>query len=324
MNLIRLLGWKRLALIAAIVAAISAPFLYSAIELARFERADARRATFVYASGQSLTPGVHVQRVGLAATLGRLGYTETRTTPPAPGHFRRSGGSWDIYLRGGDEAGGGQLLRLQIADERITKVTRAGQDVAGAALEPEVLASATDRPGEDHKPIRLDETPRVLIDAVLAAEDHRFFEHGGVDFRALLRAAWANLRAGRVKEGGSTITQQLVKVRLLNPRRTFFRKLREAWLAALVESRYSKERILEAYLNEIYLGQRGPIAIRGGRGDARLLRQRGSSADDARGGPDRGDHPRPEHLLAGRRPGSRARSSQHRPRPDARSEDDQA
>jgi membrane carboxypeptidase/penicillin-binding protein len=105
--------------------------------------------------------------------------------------------------------------------------------------------------------------PKVLINAVLAAEDHRFFEHGGVDLRALARAAWANLRAGRVKEGGSTITQQLVKVRLLNPKRTFFRKLREAWLAALVEARYSKERILEAYLNEIYLGQRGSIAIRG-------------------------------------------------------------
>src|SRR5207245_4786826 len=75
--------------------------------------------------------------------------------------------------------------------------------------------------------------------------------------------AWANLRAGRVKEGGSTITQQLVKVRLRKARLTCFRKLREAWLAALVESRYSKERILEAYLNEIYLGQRGPIAIRG-------------------------------------------------------------
>ena len=269
MELIRLLGWKRLVLVAGIVATISAPFVYSMIELARFERADARRATFIYASGQSLAPGVHVQRVGLAATLGRLGYTETRTAPPSPGHFRRSGGSWDIYLRGGDlrggdeAAGGAQLVRLQIADDRITKVTRAGQDVPGATLEPEVLSSATDRPGEDHKPVRLDETPRVLIDAVLAAEDHRFFEHGGVDFRALLRAAWANLRAGRVKEGGSTITQQLVKVRLLNPQRTFFRKLREAWLAALVESRYSKERILEAYLNEIYLGQRGPIAIRG-------------------------------------------------------------
>src|SRR5207245_11085794 len=98
MYLIRLLGWKRLVLIAVIVAAISAPFLYSAIELARFERADARRATFVYASGQSLTPGVQVQRVGLAAALGRLGYTEARTTPPAAGAVRRAGGSRGIYL----------------------------------------------------------------------------------------------------------------------------------------------------------------------------------------------------------------------------------
>jgi len=265
-KLIRQLGrWGRLALGVVIASAVCAPFVYSAIELARFERADARRATFIYASGQSLAPGVHVQRVGLAATLARLGYTETRSVPPSPGHFRRTGGSWDIYLRGSEETGTGsaQLVHLQMVDDRITKVTRAGQDVADVALEPEVLASATDRPGEDHKPVRLDETPRVLIDAVLAAEDHRFFEHGGVDVRALVRAAWANLRAGRVKEGGSTITQQLVKVRLLSPQRTLFRKLREAWLAALVESRYSKERILEAYLNEIYLGQRGPIALRG-------------------------------------------------------------
>ena len=261
----RVRRWRRLVLGVAIASAVCGPFVYSAIELHRFERADARRATFIYAAGQSLAPGVHVQRVGLAATLARLGYKETRSIPPAPGLFRRSGESWDIYLRGREEtgAGGAQLVRLQIADDRIAKVTRAGQEAAGVTLEPEVLSSATDRPGEDHKPIRLDETPRVLIDAVLAAEDHRFFVHGGVDVRALLRAAWANLRAGRVKEGGSTITQQLVKVRLLSPQRTFFRKLREAWLAALVESRYSKERILEAYLNEIYLGQRGPIAIRG-------------------------------------------------------------
>jgi penicillin-binding protein 1B len=257
--------WRRWALIAAIVSVAGAPFIYSAIELHKFERADARRATFIYAAGQALAPGVHVQRVGLVATLARLGYKETRSVPPSPGLFRRSSDGWDIYLRGGDETGAGpaQLVRLQLADDRITKVTRSGQDAGAVALEPEVLSSAADRPGEDHKPIRLDETPKVLIDAVLAAEDHRFFAHGGLDPRALLRAAWANLRAGRVKEGGSTITQQLVKVRLLSPQRTFFRKLREAWLAALIESRYSKERILEAYLNEIYLGQRGPIALRG-------------------------------------------------------------
>jgi penicillin-binding protein 1B len=254
--------WRRWVLGVAIASAVCAPFVYSAIELSRFERADARRATFIYAAGQSLAPGVHVQRVGLPATLARLGYVETRATPPSPGLFRRSAGTWEIYLRAGEDAGAA-LVRLQVVDDRIAKVTRAGQDVAAVTLEPEVLVSASDRPGEDHKPVRIEETPRVLINAVLAAEDHRFFEHGGLDVRALLRAAWANLRAGRVKEGGSTITQQLVKVRLLSPQRTFFRKLREAWLAALVESRYSKERILEAYLNEIYLGQRGPIAIRG-------------------------------------------------------------
>ena len=257
--------WRWWALVAVIAAVACAPVVYSAIELRRFERADARRATFIYAAGQPLAPGVQVQRIGLAATLARLGYKETREVPPSPGLFRRSPGRWDVYLRGGDKIGAGpaELVRLQLSDDRITKVTREGQDVGAVALEPEVLSSATDRPGEEHKPIRLEETPQVLINAVLAAEDHRFFTHGGFDVRALVRAAWTNLRAGRVKEGGSTITQQLVKVRLLSPQRTFFRKLREAWLAALIESRYSKEQILEAYLNEIYLGQRGPIAIRG-------------------------------------------------------------
>src|SRR5262247_2439498 len=260
----RLGRWRTLLLGLVLALAIGGPFAYSAVELARFERADARRATFIYAAGQSLAPGTNVQRIGLAATLSRLGYTETRATPGSPGQFRRVASDWELIPREADERRGkAELVRLRVVDERIERVTRAGQDVADLTLEPEVLSSAADRPGEDHRPVRLDEVPRVLVDAVLAAEDHRFFEHGGLDGRALARAAWANFRAGRVKEGGSTITQQLVKVRLLSPQRTLLRKLREAWLAALVESRYSKERILEAYLNEIYLGQRGPIAIRG-------------------------------------------------------------
>src|SRR5213593_2660245 len=154
--------WRRPAIVLLLASVVFGPFVYSAIELSRFERADARRATFIYASGQSLAPGVHVQHVGLSATLARLGYTETRATPPSPGLFRRSGGNWDIYLRGSDEigAGGAGLVRLQVVDDRITKVTRAGQDVAAVSLEPEVLASAADRPGEDHKPVHLDEMPR--------------------------------------------------------------------------------------------------------------------------------------------------------------------
>ena len=111
--------------------------------------------------------------------------------------------------------------------------------------------------------MRLADVPLVFLNAILAAEDHRFFEHGGLDPHGLIRAAWTNVRAGRVMQGGSTITQQLIKNRLLGARRTFWRKLNEAWLATLVEWRYPKPQILEAYLNEIYLGQRGGLAVRG-------------------------------------------------------------
>jgi len=236
--------------------------IYSAIALSRFERVETRRATYVYAGAQPLVAGVQVRRIDLPGTLARLKYTESRGAPAAPGQYRRAGSAWDIYLRGGAGVAP-QLVRVEVHDERITRVTREGHDIGAATLEPEILASADERPGEEHRPVRLADVPLVLLNAVLAAEDHRFFEHGGLDARGVLRAAWTNLRAGRVMQGGSTITQQLIKNRLLGARRTYLRKLQEAWLATLVEARYSKQQILEAYLNEIYLGQRGGLAVRG-------------------------------------------------------------
>ncbi len=104
---------------------------------------------------------------------------------------------------------------------------------------------------------------RVLIDAVLAVEDQRFEAHPGIDPWRILGAAWANLVAGEVRQGGSTLTQQLVKNFFLTPERSFDRKLKEAAMSLLVEARYEKPAILEAYLNEIYLGQRGPTSIHG-------------------------------------------------------------
>ena len=236
--------------------------IYSAIALSRFERVETRRATYVYAGAQPLVAGVQVRRIDLPGTLARLKYTESRGAPAAPGQYRRAGSAWDIYLRGGAGVAP-QLVRVEVHDERITRVTREGHDIGAATLEPEILASADERPGEEHRPVRLADVPLVLLNAVLAAEDHRFFEHGGLDARGVLRAAWTNLRAGRVMQGGSTITQQLIKNRLLGARRTYLRKVNEAWLATLVEARYSKQQILEAYLNEIYLGQRGGLAVRG-------------------------------------------------------------
>jgi penicillin-binding protein 1B len=256
--------WRALGLGAAAVIVVLAAALavYSSVALARFARVETRRATYVYAGAQPLIPGLQVRRVDLSGTLARLKYAESRSAPSAPGQYRRAGNTWDIHLRGGAGASA-QLVRLEVHDDRITRISRDGHDSGAASLEPEILASADDRGGEEHRPVRLADVPLVLINAVLAAEDHRFFEHGALDTRGMLRAAWTNLRAGRVTQGGSTITQQLIKNRLLAPRRTFMRKLNEAWLATLVEWRYSKPQILEAYLNEIYLGQRGGLAVRG-------------------------------------------------------------
>jgi penicillin-binding protein 1B len=231
---------------------------YSTVELARFGHAETQRAVFIHSAGQALEPGVSVRAIDLVGILARLGYTETKAVPTAPGQYRRAGGAWDIYLR--EETA---RVGLEVSGERIARVTRDGKEAQGAALEGEVLTGGADQPGEEYRPIKLAEASKVLIDAVIAIEDHRFFEHGALDLRSLARAVWVNARAGKVTEGGSTITQQLIKNRLLTPDRTMVRKLREAWLATLVEWRYSKSQILEAYLNEIYLGQRGSLAIRG-------------------------------------------------------------
>lgn len=99
-----------------------------------------------------------------------------------------------------------------------------------------------------------DQIPEVLIDAVVAIEDRRFFDHSGLDYRAILRAALSNLRAGKIVEGGSTLTQQLVKISYLEPERTFSRKLHEALLTRQLEGQLSKEEILTRYLNTVYLG----------------------------------------------------------------------
>src|SRR5262245_29452688 len=210
----RLGTWAAIALGLAISAMLGVLTvgIYSASELARFDRAQSRREVVIYAGGQVLAPGVSVRAVDLAGTLARLGYVETRFQPRVPGQFQRSDSGWDIALRDAHAR-----MRLEVSDGRITRVLRDGEDVNMAALESEVLTGGGEQVGEEYRPIRLTEVPPALVDAVLAIEDRRFFQHGGLDVRGLARAAWTNLRAGKVAEGGSTLTQQLVKNRLLTP-----------------------------------------------------------------------------------------------------------
>lgn len=110
--------------------------------------------------------------------------------------------------------------------------------------------------GAVHSPfVPLEEIPRELVDAVIATEDSRFYRHPGIDPVGVARAVWANLKAGTIVQGGSTITQQLARTLFLTPERTFLRKLDEAALALMLELRFSKERILELYLNRVYFGE---------------------------------------------------------------------
>ena len=111
--------------------------------------------------------------------------------------------------------------------------------------------------------VPLDQIPRVVVDAVLVAEDRRFWKHPGVDPMAVLRALTVNIRRHEVKQGASTITQQVARTAFLDTRRTWSRKLSETAIALLLEVRYSKTRILEAYLNTVYLGQAGEVPIYG-------------------------------------------------------------
>jgi len=138
-----------------------------------------------------------------------------------------------------------------------------GRPVEIVTLEPEPISSFYGSDREQRDLVSIDEVPEHLMAAIYAVEDRRFEEHHGIDPRRIVGAMLANLRAGGIRQGGSTLTQQLVKNFFLTPERTLRRKLTEALMALIVEARYPKPQILEAYLNEIYMGRRGSTAIHG-------------------------------------------------------------
>ncbi len=130
-------------------------------------------------------------------------------------------------------------------------------------LEPELISGIFQGAWEQRRLIRLSQIPTAMIDAILAAEDHRFYEHHGIDLVRIAKAAWVDLVSGRVRQGGSTLTQQLMKNFFLTQKRDWHRKVKEILMAYIAERRYSKEEILENYVNDIYLGQHGQEGIYG-------------------------------------------------------------
>jgi len=236
---------------------------------ARFEGTQFRVPSRVYSAPDILYPGLDWKQFGLRDVLSRLGYREASSTRDLPpGQYVWERGRVRVHLRAFEhptrpEPARDVVLRLEGSTVVDIRELPSGRSMGAALLEPEPLGAYYGPAREQRELVRLEELPRHVIDAVLAVEDQRFETHPGIDFRRVVGAMLANLRAGRVAQGGSTLTQQLVKNFFLTPERTFERKFREALMALVVEARYDKDEILQAYLNEIYLGQRGATAVHG-------------------------------------------------------------
>lgn len=233
----------------------------------RFQVRKLRLPTRIYADYTPLRPGTPMQADDLLEKLDRLGYRKSETVQQ-PGDFQRSDDGIDIFTRAFNHPSGSydaQPIRVTLAGETIESVVglREARPVELAALEPELLTSVLSEQLENRSPVTLQQVPQHLKDAVVVTEDVRFWRHPGVDPLGITRAVFRNLRAGGVAEGASTLTQQLVKNYFLTSERTFKRKIIEAFMAVILDARYSKEEILEAYLNDIYLGRNRSISILG-------------------------------------------------------------
>ncbi len=229
-------------------------------------KSDEHPPLLIYGAPFFLTPGLHPQDAGLFDRLQRLEYRRVNGRPRAAGEYAVTNDAIDIFLHAQEESRlPARVIRLTLSDGVVSEVLSVsdGQLASLVSLEPVLISGMRGGTRQVREWIPLNRVPPTLIRTLLAVEDRRFFSHVGVDPIAVGRALWANLMHGAVVQGGSTLTQQLAKNLFYSPQRTFGRKIREVVAAVALEFKYHKEDILESYLNEIYLGQAGPVSIYG-------------------------------------------------------------
>ena len=219
----------------------------------------------VFARPLELAPGAAISADAIEAELKLAGYRQVRAAF-RPASFERDGGRIRLVTREfrfPDGTAPSRRVTVSVSGGRIADVAIDGGTGVRVLVDPAEIARVYPAHREDRVLLRLDDVPAAFLAILLEVEDRRFYRHIGIDPLAIARAAWANLRAGRTVQGGSTLTQQLARNFFLSSGRTFTRKLNEALIALLLEWRYSKPELLEGYLNEVYLGQQGAHAIHG-------------------------------------------------------------
>lgn len=220
----------------------------------------------VFAAPLELYPGVPLSAVDIEQELQRLRYRKVDQLSRS-GTYHKRGARIDVALRAArfaDETRPSQVLAITTEGRTITSIRdSSGRDQPIVRLEPLLIGSMFPIHGEDRIIVKPEEVPDMLPAALKAVEDRKFDTHHGVDPVAIMRAVWSNVRAGGIAQGGSTLTQQLVKSYFLDSRQTLSRKANEAIMAMALEAHFTKADLMNAYINEIALGQDGNRAVHG-------------------------------------------------------------
>jgi penicillin-binding protein 1B len=220
----------------------------------------------VYAAPLELYASLTLSGADLEHELQRLQYRRVDRLEH-PGTYRMQGTRIDVALRPArfaDETRPASIISVVANDKGIESIRDSdGKDVPIVRLEPLLIGSIFPIHGEDRIVVTPQEVPALLPQALTTVEDRKFYTHHGIDPTGIARAMWQNVRAGQIEQGGSTLTQQLVKSYFLDPRRTLSRKVREAIMAMVLDAHFSKADLMNAYINEIFLGQDGDRAIHG-------------------------------------------------------------
>jgi penicillin-binding protein 1B len=256
-----------LGTVAIVVLAVVGYYIYLDREVTH--QFEGRRWTLpaqIYAAPLELYAGLPLLQADLEHELQRLQYRRVDRLE-RPGTYREQTNRIDVALRPAtfaDESRPASILTVAVGMNGIeTLHDSSGKDVAIVRLEPQLIGSIFPIHGEDRIIVTPQQVPALLPAALKAVEDRNFDSHHGVDPMGIARAMWVNVRAGQIEQGGSTLTQQLVKSYFLDSRRTAGRKLREAAMALALEAHFSKADLMNAYINEIFLGQDGDRAIHG-------------------------------------------------------------
>jgi len=249
---------------------VFALFAYSVDEELRekFENPRWKLPSHIYSDSMWIYPGRLLSTSGLIERLKQLNYQETTDEPTRPGEYRLTPNEVLIYQKKFEYPGetvAARLVRVSLGGEAIVQLfditNKTPLDVL--RIEPMKIGSIFPQFQIERRIIPYDELPASLVWSVVAIEDSSFFDHHGINFRGIARAFFKGLAQFEFSEGGSSITQQLVKNLYLKPEHTFRRKLIEAAMALTLEMHYPKEKIFEVYINEIYFGQLGGVSICG-------------------------------------------------------------